>query len=234
MSAVAPDPELVRRHILMILAMPRTRVRHSRISQRVLYAAACAGSLYFGRDDELLRRSEEAFRWCQFMYDVSLSRELGWCDEQKAHRDESDWSLDRASHLAALLENAHDSDVERFTERCEMCGERLGWAGPHKSRCLRGHVFGKSPRVHCSLPDNADVLLRQDRCHLTFLSIQSPGQSRFCGICSKQYLKETVVGNESVITDNPWEGLNLSAASIARILLAACDVCVYCGGKFTG
>ena len=65
MSAVAPDPELVRRHILMILAMPRSRVEDSRISQRVLYAAACAGSLYFGRDDELLqlRRLHDTGSW---------------------------------------------------------------------------------------------------------------------------------------------------------------------------
>jgi hypothetical protein len=45
-----------------------------------------------------------------------------------------------------VVEKAPDSAVEQLIERCEMCGERLGWAGLHRSRCLRGHILGMLTR----------------------------------------------------------------------------------------
>jgi Putative zinc-finger of transcription factor IIIC complex len=116
---------------------------------------------------------------------------------------------------------------------------------------------------------------------LTFLAIQRPGISRYCGVCGKEYLSEEINQLERVSTldesgesaldgtpntkglaqalleaamgaeredraliptggkrvpDTPIArepiGIMETQSSLASLLFAACDVCVYCGGKF--
>ena len=102
------------------------------------------------------------------------------------------------------------------------------------------------------------------RCSLTFLAVQAPGISKYCGICGKQYLNDQYVleqdhvlntvypagngegglllapstnapelegtheeqGNESRVSQTPL--------TLAQLLVGACDLCIYCGGKFVG
>ncbi|TKA63871.1 hypothetical protein B0A49_09297 [Cryomyces minteri] len=104
------------------------------------------------------------------------------------------------------------------------------------------------------------------RCALTFLAIQAPGVSKFCGLCGIQYLNDSILQENVEITPatlpQPSNGVDkddqtlkdaLNAegsgvertvsegkqgankiATLARILFATCDVCVYCGGKYVG
>jgi len=82
------------------------------------------------------------------------------------------------------------------------------------------------------------------RCTLSFLAIQTPGTSKACSICNAQYINESMMpgfkaqdskdaGTEE---DEVMQGTSDQEPplSLARILFAACDRCVCCGGKFTG
>ncbi|OCK79605.1 hypothetical protein K432DRAFT_329816 [Lepidopterella palustris CBS 459.81] len=133
------------------------------------------------------------------------------------------------------------SSAHLNTEKCDICDspvnlESLDWA-----KCAQGHQFA--------------------RCGLSFLAIQAPGISNFCGICKKQFLsKEYIMLEDQIIRDDTYNvgaeadvevedaaTENRSATkeksqangrrqplSLARLLFAACDVCIYCGGKFVG
>ncbi|KAK5162632.1 hypothetical protein LTR04_003214 [Oleoguttula sp. CCFEE 6159] len=113
---------------------------------------------------------------------------------------------------------------------------------------------------------SSEVLASLFRCALTFLAIQAPGISKFCGLCGIQYLNDSILqedveiapaslsqpsngidedgqtlkdalnaedgGVEQIVTEGK-QGAN-KIATLARILFATCDVCVYCGGKYVG
>lgn len=75
------------------------------------------------------------------------------------------------------------------------------------------------------------------------VAIQIPGLSKFCGICSQQYLRsEQSIAFQSV-TDNhtdvsrdersrTTEKDGPLKVSLAQVLFATFDACIYCGGKF--
>ncbi|KAF2495137.1 hypothetical protein BU16DRAFT_527021 [Lophium mytilinum] len=160
--------------------------------------------------------------------------------------DNSPLSQRMLAIFALVLDKLHEigggvlipSDTPDYDapERCTICDssirmENLDWA-----RCKEGHRF--------------------TRCSLSFLAIQGPNISKFCGICRAQYLKEEYIAHEDEASrdeDGPGrggegeqelpnapDGVPESAngrskpMSLARILFSACDVCVYCGGKFVG
>ncbi|KAF2147533.1 uncharacterized protein K452DRAFT_217535 [Aplosporella prunicola CBS 121167] len=68
----------------------------------------------------------------------------------------------------------HDSTVEmaaaKHVEQCEICDDIIEFEDFLWARCVQGHQFV--------------------RCALTFLAIQAPGISKFCGVCGRQYLDE--------------------------------------------
>ena len=81
---------------------------------------------------------------------------------------------------------------------------------------------------------------------MTFLAIQMPFITKRCGICSKQYLKD------EYLTEDTPENIDIAQQaeidgegqasrevkkpkiSLARLLFALCDRCTFCGGKFIG
>jgi len=115
------------------------------------------------------------------------------------------------------------------SEPCEICEAEITFANSQWARCTNGHEFGKL--------NFGDLLILTDssvRCGLTFLAIQAPGISKFCGLCNRQYLT-----NQHLITLDAAEGEieNTSAKpdhSLIQLLLVALDICIYCGGKFVG
>lgn len=87
------------------------------------------------------------------------------------------------------------------------------------------------------------------RCTLSFLAIQTPGTAKSCSICNAQYINEFVMPafkvperreptnmDTGAEEDDAMQGTSDQEphVSLARILFAACDRCVCCGGKFTG
>lgn len=132
-------------------------------------------------------------------------------------------------------------DSPTFTETCKICEREIELESLKWSRCVSGHQFS--------------------RCCLSFLSVMEPGVTKSCGICQALYLNENVlpafkgtVASEAQTEDGtPEDGgradssmkngdehadsHNAAApiepsASLARLLFAACDKCIFCGGKF--
>lgn len=126
-------------------------------------------------------------------------------------------------------------------ETCQVCQAAVNFESLKWARCVRGHQFS--------------------RCALTFLTIQQPQSTKSCAICNIQYINETtfsefqhqsmrVVGVKDVAdrpescdphaanyggVQQPGRGtaVPLPPGSLAQILFSACDLCVYCGGRYT-
>lgn len=140
-------------------------------------------------------------------------------------------NLDERSGVATSVQTA----ISGTEERCAICNEILAFESLRWARCSKGHQF--------------------QRCSLTFLAIRSPGKAKSCTICNAQYLNERLIETfippsladpveaENMIPEEDGKRLVMvkqgtvrtePLASLARILFAACDVCIQCGGKFAG
>lgn len=130
--------------------------------------------------------------------------------------------------------------ADEHCEQCSICGHEIALESVRWARCQNGHQFS--------------------RCALTLIALQESGSSKACQLCDSQYLdpmqwprldvrrgsmKDSQVGSideddtsrqaasreldevaESTAQDiEPPSGL-------ARILFAACDTCILCGGGF--
>ncbi|KAI9764948.1 MAG: hypothetical protein M1840_007973 [Geoglossum simile] len=246
--------EILFRLITSILSIPRKWARGSRLSKRILYAAACVGALGLHEVKRILELSEQTFRWLADTEDVDLGLELEHCKtraEATATGPLLVGDMRVISFPPCRRDRLRAPGAQALFELCEVCEEPIGWQDVKFARCSNNHVFV--------------------RCALTFLAIQRPGISKYCGVCGKEYLSEGATQLERVIT--PDEGgasapaetpntkglaqvllevamgdetedraLNTAEGekpptmetrpSLASLLFAACDVCVYCGGKF--
>ena len=153
--------------------------------------------------------------------------------------------LERGGELSERIRNVYSSltarlrareqsseaqvDIALNSEICRICEEPIFFESIRWARCRSGHQFS--------------------RCGLTFLSIQEPGFSKCCDVCGVQVLNEwklsglTSTGLPSNVDTSSEAFRNGESAdvqlqqaeptaSLARILFAALDFCVYCGGKF--
>lgn len=157
---------------------------------------------------------------------------------------------------AAVVSTAAAADT------CDFCEASIPFTDLKSATCLNGHHF--------------------PRCGLSFLAIQAPRITKYCGICNTPFLSNefvlaqevgssrspsiaavprptTVANSTGVATEldssadvnvasgpNDREDSARQAAgateerhrelpnSLARILFFACDVCIYCSGKFVG
>ncbi|KAI4670747.1 uncharacterized protein J4E88_009840 [Alternaria novae-zelandiae] len=68
-------------------------------------------------------------------------------------------------------------------DTCDFCSAFIPFADPRSATCTNGHVF--------------------PRCGLTFLAIQAPGITKYCGICSTPFLSdEFIMAQEDVERNN--------------------------------
>jgi hypothetical protein len=122
-------------------------------------------------------------------------------------------------------------DSTDASEQCSICKAIISFDSIHTARCANGHEFGNIPLFAWPLFPNADLSLA--RCQLTFLAIQAPGISKYCGVCGKKFLSEEWV--RSKISVNRTDGntpTGRQTPSLVSLMIDSCDVCVYCGGKF--
>jgi hypothetical protein len=96
------------------------------------------------------------------------------------------------------------------TDQCDFCSAPIPFSDLTTAICLKGHQF--------------------PRCGVSLLAIQAPGITKYCGICSTPVLNEEFVQAQEDGDDTDTE----SSATLARVLFQACDVCIFCGGKFIG
>lgn len=107
-------------------------------------------------------------------------------------------------------------------DTCDFCSADIPLDDLDTATCRNGHEFS--------------------RCGISFLAIQKPRISKYCGLCKTPYLSEEFVGAQEEGRGNGAEAVEGGAAeengarvvSLSKALYAACDVCIYCGGKFTG
>ena len=116
------------------------------------------------------------------------------------------------------------TNAESLVESCSICQQSVMLESLRWSRCGGGHRFS--------------------RCALTFLSIMEPGISKSCRICHALYLNEHALPAfkgiaardtkaEAPLSDSgPLEMPAEPNVSLSRLLFAACNVCILCGGKF--
>lgn len=123
-------------------------------------------------------------------------------------------------------------------EDCKICQKPIPFESLRWARCNGGHQFS--------------------RCSLSLLPVQEPGTTKNCGICGLQYFNEKIIGdveaatgdvemadvptaesNIDIVANDTWVEVSRNpnafpqqAPTLAQILFDACDVCVYCGGKF--
>jgi hypothetical protein len=95
------------------------------------------------------------------------------------------------------------------TDHCDFCAAPIPFTDLTTATCTNGHQF--------------------PRCGLSLLAIQAPGITKYCGICSTPFLSEEFVQAQEAVGEETEHPVTLS-----RVLFQACDVCVFCGGKFVG
>ena len=96
------------------------------------------------------------------------------------------------------------------TDQCDFCSAPIPFSDLTTAICLKGHQF--------------------PRCGVSLLAIQAPGITKYCGICSTPVLNEEFVQAQEDGDDKDTD----SSGTLARVLFQACDVCIFCGGKFIG
>lgn len=96
-------------------------------------------------------------------------------------------------------------------DTCDFCSAEIPMEDMDTARCANGHEFS--------------------RCGISFVAIQRPRISKACALCQTPYLSEEFVGAQ----EQDEDGARIEGeVSLARALFLASDVCLYCGGKFTG
>lgn len=95
------------------------------------------------------------------------------------------------------------------TDLCDFCSAPIPFTDLTAATCANGHEF--------------------PRCGISLVAIQAPGITKYCGICSTPCLSEEFVRAQETGGSDIEPPVTLS-----RVLFQACDVCIYCGGKFVG
>jgi hypothetical protein len=75
--------------------------------------------------------------------------------------------------------SANQASAVPVADTCDFCSAFIPFADPRSATCTNGHLF--------------------PRCGLTFLAIQAPGITKYCGICSTPFLSdEFIMAQEDV------------------------------------
>ncbi|KAI9798224.1 MAG: hypothetical protein M1835_002709 [Candelina submexicana] len=241
---------LLCRLIESILEIPIKWARNSVLSKKIKYSAACAALLGLCWSHRRLELINRTLGWLAADEGVDLAEEkehLTWLHDSRSQASAFEYyQAHQQSHTLLLrsLDELQSSNRHEIFDVCRICGAGIGWDSLAEARCHSGHTFR--------------------RCALTFLSIQEPGISKYCGLCGvecfhqdfvQKYFQKSVsasvfaersdgsngnttsdVGEEAgVIEDSAQDADNAgSPVSFVQIILASYEVCVYCGGKFVG
>lgn len=139
-----------------------------------------------------------------------------------------------AQCYAVLSDKLHAGESDGFAgsmrnqEVCTICEQEIPMESIKWARCSGGHQF--------------------QRCAVTMLPISDPSLSKSCRICATRYLDATQVpelqldtyqpnsqtrgGDSEEATRDKSSAVPEPRSSLVRIMLAACDTCVLCGGRF--
>ncbi|XPS97382.1 hypothetical protein M3J09_006613 [Ascochyta lentis] len=117
-------------------------------------------------------------------------------------------SANPSSYGQAVSADGLDT-VTAASDHCDFCSAPIPFTDLTTATCTNGHQF--------------------PRCGISLLAIQAPGITKYCGICSTPFLSE-----EFVQVQEMQEETTEPPVTLSRVLFQACDICIYCGGKFVG
>ncbi|CAK3911068.1 Hypothetical predicted protein [Lecanosticta acicola] len=148
----------------------------------------------------------------------------------------------RQVFLAISKQLNSTSDIENgyeAPERCQTCESDIPFESMEWAKCASGHQF--------------------QRCSLSFVALQKSGTTRSCVICGLQCLGNEVLPRHMIATSagdvemselpDPEAGQSIANGdtwveirrtrqpekpTLGWLLFSACDLCLYCGGKFVG
>lgn len=131
-------------------------------------------------------------------------------DSDAMNIDSAPENTTQGSHEQNTLDNESCfQDTAAATDQCDLCSAPIPFIDLTTATCTNGHKF--------------------PRCGLSLLAIQAPGITKYCGICSTPFLSEEFAQAQEAQAE-----VSKPPVTLARVLFQACDVCIYCGGKFVG
>lgn len=139
--------------------------------------------------------------------EVAFSKEILWHHRQLLVIIDG---LFLSAEVEIDAEAARAGEVVASTDQCDFCTAPIPFTDLTTATCLNGHEF--------------------PRCGVSLVAIQAPGITKYCGICSTPFLNEEFVRAQEVADEADTE----PPVTLARVLFQACDVCIFCGGKFVG
>lgn len=268
----SPERDIIWRVMVSVLMFPRPFIVQHGLSKMMVYICACLALQLKPVNDDVRRLIDNALQWLQMTDHINLQSEIDRCRNAELLDPETmdmtngtrgPWHHPRTS---AELRLSPSGDV---FEICDICGEGIGWLDIHTAQCANNHLFGKrlfNDILRLESRSGWANRVCPVRCSLTFLAIQGPGQSKYCGLCGKVYLLDAKLLNyktkliddattayqagspASAVTEQALTSIadvghlgnqrvggsdsGARSVSIAQLLLAACDLCIYCGGKF--
>jgi hypothetical protein len=144
--------------------------------------------------------------------------------------------------------NASDTgDYRAWQDECRICGETIPFDSVHWARCQRGHQFSRCGLTFLPL-QQPGVSKQCDVCGTQFFdeyalpalaNTRSDGSDALADLLDRsgqEHVERAHPPNHSEMVDDDWVKLPSRPAepaeSMARILFAAFDKCIYCGGDF--
>ncbi|KAF2007804.1 hypothetical protein P154DRAFT_4061 [Amniculicola lignicola CBS 123094] len=188
-----------------------------------LFDTICTSNPSIDADATYAAKTMIALRLCEQVHKLStVSETSGSLDEEILKYN--DVTVRYISAISGMdREEANEAgaaEEDVVIESCGFCDAPIPFDDLWSATCTAGHGYF--------------------RCGITFLAIQDTDMSKNCGICgtaylSDDYVTEPDVEDEELDVRGQAEGAERTRkATLARIVFQACDVCIYCGGKFVG
>lgn len=141
---------LLCRLIEIILEIPNQWVRHSALSRKIKYTAACVATLGLGWSKQRLNLIDRTFDWLAVEGGLDLGEErehLTWLRDSESPMSAFEYYATH-QHSHTLLLKSKDELVPSIArdvfEVCGICGAGIGWDNLAQAQCHNGHTFSKS------------------------------------------------------------------------------------------
>lgn len=244
-GAALVEKNLVEQAVRSILQLPRCFITTSQ-SKRLFYIDACLALQLGKNDSDLIELSENALSWLQETEQVDLGKELEYSKNIKASPSVSpapEWPT-KSRH-----EVANKKALEIF-ELCEFCGEIIGWTKSMDARCANGHVFGRCALTFLAI--QAPGLTKkcrtcQKEClddafmkHWHTQSITGLAEADVDQHADDSHASQGGSDQDSTsprsrqhdFLPEDDQPAGVGTWSLPQALIVACNVCLYCGGKY--
>ncbi|OJD37099.1 short-chain dehydrogenase reductase sdr [Diplodia corticola] len=164
------------------------------------------------------------------------------------------------AEASGMYDGAGETLIDKHVERCEICDDSIGFESFAWARCGQGHEFVRCSLTFLAIQApgisklcgicgkrylNEESVVRTDKLAGADKSQQDLAMPNVDGGQQGDILpsaETNVTAGEGSAKQGDGTGQGKAATAdcerwpitLARIVFAACDVCIYCGGKFVG